>query len=267
MKHVPREPKADVNVTPVHPLVDAATLVTGLAAIFVLIAVLLIFLVDIVLLFVSRETEAEFFADFAPADIVEAEEDHRYAGQAEDLLGRLAARWDDAPYHFRLAVSEADEPNAMAFPGGLIVVTTALLDNADSENELAFVLGHEIGHYRNRDHLRMLGRGIALGLLLGVLTGTGQDFGVGIADLTARGFGRQQEADADRFGLTLVQAEYGHVGGALEFFARVGDDTPEFFAYFGTHPAGDERIEALERLAADEGWSVTGRVTPLAAPD
>ena len=53
------------------------------------------------------------------------------------------------------------------------MVSTGLLEQTASENELAFVVGHEIGHFRNRDHLRGLGRGVAFGLVLAALSTSG----------------------------------------------------------------------------------------------
>ena len=109
----------------------------------------------------------------------------------------------------------------MALPGGLIVVTQGLLDQVESENELAFVLGHELGHFRNRDHLRALGRGVVISLFFAVVTGNDvAGLGIKATDLTLRGFSREQETRADEFGLAIVHAEYGHVNQASRLFER-----------------------------------------------
>ena len=68
----------------------------------------------------------------------------------------------------------------MALPGGQIMVFSGLLKKVNLENELAMVLGHELGHYAHRDHLRGMGRG--LGVTLGLAMLFGQDSAVaGIA--------------------------------------------------------------------------------------
>ncbi len=268
MKFVARKPREGINVSDTHPLAEAGILIVAVSAIFALIALLLIFLVDIVLLFVSAETEARLFASWVPEDLVTVEENDARQEDLAALLERLAARWPDSPYTYRLEVSQSDAANAMAFPGGLIVVTSGLIDRAETENELAFVLGHELGHFRNRDHIRMLGRGVALGIVLGALISGdgGANLGLTVADLTALGFSREQEADADEFGLSLVQEEYGHVGGSWRFFERLldeGDAPSRFLAYLNTHPATERRIEAIRDYAKKRGWPLSGPTTPL----
>jgi predicted Zn-dependent protease len=159
----------------------------------------------------------------------------------------------------------------VAFPGGLVAVTSGLLDQVESENELAFVLGHEIGHFRNRDHLRGIGRGMAFALVMGVLGLGGHGGAANLASLSgqlaARGFDRDQEADADRFGLELVEQEYGHVAGALDFFERLPDPEAsmgkEIVQYLATHPLSEDRIEALHALSLERGWSESGTVVPI----
>ena len=72
----------------------------------------------------------------------------------QTLLDRVALHWPESPYAFHAVVWEASQPNAFALPGGWVAVTTGLLEGAGSENELAFVLGHELGHFRG--HVRPL---------------------------------------------------------------------------------------------------------------
>ena len=184
------------------------------------------------------------------------------------VVERLAARWPDAPYSsFQVEVLESENLNAGALPGGLVVVTTRLLDEVETENELAFVLGHELGHFRGRHHLRRLGRAAAWGLVLGVLGGSGNpvpSVASLVGELTTRGFDRDQEREADRFGLQLAQAEYGHVGEAAGFLERLEDESL-LVAYVSTHPASTERIEELQDHAREQGWPLTGPSAPLPA--
>jgi predicted Zn-dependent protease len=160
--------------------------------------------------------------------------------------------------------------NAAALPGGSVLVTTGLLDAVASENELAFVLAHELGHFAGRHHLRRLGRRAVYGLALAALTGSGGaagDLGALTGELTSRGFDRDQEREADAFGLGLLAAEYGHVDGASELFDHLGAGTPQVeqvVAYFSTHPAGRDRIDALLAEATKQGWSSAGELRPLA---
>ena len=69
MKFVPRQPREGINVSDTHPLVEAGTLVVGLTAIFLLIVVVLILLIDVALYFVPPEKEAALFRNWLPDDL------------------------------------------------------------------------------------------------------------------------------------------------------------------------------------------------------
>lgn len=267
MKYVAKKPEEGINVSDTHPLVEAGTLVVGLGLIFIGIVVVLVFLVEIALYFVPVEKEAALFEDWLPEDLVTVAPDDERLDSTQILVDRLASHWGDSPYTFRLEINDSPAANAMALPGGLIVVTTGLLDEVESENELAFVLGHELGHFKNRDHLRALGRGAVLSLVIVVTTGRDvSNFGLNIADLTLRSFSRGQEADADEFGLELVYTNYGHVDEAWRLFERWDERTDGsggVASYFSTHPQPGDRIENLENMAEEQGWPTAGDVTPL----
>jgi beta-barrel assembly-enhancing protease len=269
----PKLPAEGFNTTDENPLREFALLVAGvIGAVLALIAIAAL-TIDRIVPLVSPGLEARWFGGFAEA--VAAEEDPRVA-PLQALLDRLVSHWNDAPYPFRGGVLDEPDPNALALPGGAILVTTGLLDQVASENELALVLGHELGHFRARDHLRGLGRGLAAQLVLGALGGSGEIVS-GLSSfagaLAQRGFDRRQESQADAFGLSLVHAEYGHVAGARDFFARVARsqrDAPatgrRMARYLDTHPLHEDRADALVAEAAAHGWATEGPLTPWIRP-
>lgn len=267
MKYIARKPREGTNVSDVHPLAEAATLVVGLTMLFVAIALLLIFLIEVVLYFVPAETEARIFADWMPEDLVVAAPTNQRRQSLQALVDRLSSHWADAPYDFRVEIDDAEMANAMAMPGGLVVVTQGLLDQVESENELAFVLGHELGHFRNRDHLRALGRGAVISLFFVVITGSDvAGLGIKATDLTLRGFSREQETKADEFGLAVVHAEYGHVNQASRLFERWDDkqgSASALVSYLSTHPQPGDRVQRLQEIAARDGWPTEGEITEL----
>lgn len=267
MRFVAKQPKEGINVSDTHPLVEASALVAGLTAIFVVIALLLIFLIEVTLYFVSAEDEADMFADWLPVDLVTVSHTDERLLETQLLVDRLAGHWPETSYKFRVEIDDSEQANAMALPGGLIIVTQGLLDQVESENELAFVLGHELGHFKNRDHLRALGRGVALSVFFAVVTGNDvAGIGIKAADVTLRGFSRQQETKADDFGLAMVYAEYGHVNEAWRLFERwdvVDNSFIDLVTYLSTHPETADRIEDMRAHAQREGWNTDGEVTPL----
>lgn len=267
MRFVPHQPREGINVSDTHPLVEAGTLIVGLTVIFAVIALVLVFLIEIALFFVPVEKEVALFEDWLPEDLVTVSPNDERLNQTQLLVDRLVFHWGDAPYEFRVEIDDSDVANAMALPGGLIVVTEGLLDKVESENELAFVLGHELGHFKNRDHVRALGRGIVLSMFFAVALGSDESgLGIRVADLALRGFSRKQESSADEFGLELVYTHYGHVNEAWRLFERWDeDDRPlvEIASYTSTHPDPGDRVENLKALAQRHGWSVAGPLYEL----
>ena len=158
-------------------------------------------------------------------------------------------------------------PNAAIIPGGHIIVTTALLEEAESENELAFVLAHELGHHIAQDPLKGLGRSLVLVTVASALGfGTGNTDVVNLTGSFANlHYSRQQESAADVYALSKIISFYGHGGASLDFFKRMQaknkDLGGKFSAYFSTHPLTEERIELLHQVATDKGWQMTGEVT------
>lgn len=268
MRFIARLPREGINVSHEHPLVDALTLTLGLAAILVVVVAVFMFFVDIVIFFVSPRTEARVFSKWPVADLVAPDYEHEDAAVLQRLVDRLANHAEQAGTTFRVGISEQSEPSALARPGGYIVVTRGLPDQAESENELAFVLAHEIAHFEHRDHLRQLGRGVALGLILAIVSG--HDGGLvsnGVVNVTAMSFGRKQESAADSRALELVFAEYGHVDQSWRFFERMGATGLPFEkvgGYFATHPSFGDRVARLKLQATANGWPLTGTVIPLA---
>jgi len=267
MRFVAKQPKEGINVSDTHPLVEASALVAGLAAIFAVIALLLVFLIEVALYFVSAEDEANLFAGWLPDDLTTVSHTDDRLLETQLLVDRLAGYWPEISYKFRVEIDDSEQANAMALPGGLIIVTQGLLDQVESENELAFVLGHELGHFKNRDHLRALGRGVVLSVFFAVVTGNDvAGIGIKAADLTLRGFSRQQETNADEFGLAIVHSEYGHVNEAWRLFERwkvVDNSFIDLVTYLSTHPESGDRIEDMRAHAEREGWKTEGEITPL----
>ena len=268
MEFIPRKPREGINVSKEHPLIEASTLVVALSLIFAVIAAALIFAVEIALYFIPEEKEADLFENWLPEDIITVAPDDSRLDKLETMLWRLSRHYPESPYDFRIEIDDSENMNAMALPGGLIVVTAGLLDEIETENELAFIIGHEMGHFKNRDHMRALGRGVVISLVFIAMSGSGaaSDLGASITDLALRGFSRGQESSADEFGLGLVQQEYGHVADSWRFFERMDEIDGEFLellTYLSTHPSPDDRVAALIEQAGQNGWSISGEITAI----
>ncbi|GAB4558484.1 MAG: hypothetical protein Tsb0017_13980 [Geothermobacteraceae bacterium] len=258
MKFTPRLPHTNVNVSKSHPLVELLWLGGGLILICLLIFGLLGWSVDLVVDHLPWTME-EAIGDLARKN--------HAAGACEPLQERVDALVATLPadsplrrHHFRVELVPTEEVNALALPGNVIMVFSGLLKQVESENELAMVLAHELGHFAHRDHLRGLGRGLVLTLASVVLFGRDSGVTDAVAGLllpVQAGYSRRQEAAADAFALNLLVARYGHAGGATDFFARLQKlkhrQPPRLLA---SHPFPEERVADLEAAINTQGHAV-----------
>jgi predicted Zn-dependent protease len=160
------------------------------------------------------------------------------------------------------------EPNAFALPGGYIYVSRGLLAIANSEAELANVIGHEIGHVAARHaaqrQTQQAGAGLAtLGaVLVGAVLGggAGAELGGQVAQVAGAGliasYGRDQERQSDEVGQTLTAESGWDPAGMPDFLSTLGRDSrlradgqdrrPSFL---DSHPMTEERVETTEARA------------------
>lgn len=153
-----------------------------------------------------------------------------------------------------------DTVNALALPGDRIIIYSGLLKQAQSENELMMVLGHELGHFAHKDHLRSLGRSVltqvAIAYFLGDTGWIQSTAASAIAAISSAQYSQLQESQADEVGLTLLQKTYGHVAGATDFFARLSQKQKLDIDFLATHPAPGRRVKELQRLIEQRGYQV-----------
>lgn len=167
---------------------------------------------------------------------------------------------------YRVLYIPEDTVNALAIPGDRIIIYQGLLGQMESENELMMVLGHELGHFAHRDHLRSLGRGLVLRLALATILGDGGWFqsiaASGVTALSNARFSQQQEYQADIMGLDLLYAVYGQVAGATDFFQRLSQQQGVEIEFLATHPTSQKRVRQLDQLIDQRSYPQTER-SPL----
>lgn len=156
--------------------------------------------------------------------------------------------------------------NALALPGDAIVIYAGLVQKAASENELMMVLGHELGHFAHRDHLRSLGRTLLLKIGISYFFGDAgwlqSTAAAGVEAISKSRYSQSQESEADEFGLMLLQKTYGHVAGATDFFARLSQQRGSNLAFLSTHPAPSDRVTKLQSLIKEKKYAL-GERSPL----
>ena len=274
MKYVPREIVDEVNVTPVHPLVNFGYLIGTVVAAAVTVYVGLGVAGAQIAARLGPEAEERigemiFENVFSSMPLIDEGAEFEYV---QDLAESLRSEALKQRPELKLYILDEPLPNAMVSAGGHVFVTQGLLNEVESENELAFVLAHELGHYENRDNLRSLGRSLVFLSLNSTLAASGVQLpplltgSMSLADLH---YSRDQEQKADVYALEMMHERYGHVDHALEFFRRLNEQELDlgaanrFLEWQSTHPLTESRIEYLEALASKRGWALEGEATAL----
>ena len=184
-----------------------------------------------------------------------------------DLGYRLLAGIDNRVRDYRFFIVRDDSVNAFAVPGGYIGVNRGLIRHARTQHQLASVLAHEIAHVELTHGIDMMKKGeeisnaTILTMLAGLLLGS-VDSQLGSAVLFGGVAGSQQaminytrdnEYEADRVGIDLLQDAQFDAQGMVEFFRIMGDlsGSSELgdIEYLRTHPISNNRVaEAISRV-------------------
>jgi predicted Zn-dependent protease len=165
-------------------------------------------------------------------------------GNSADLSG----------YNWEFVLIQSNEANAWCMPGGKVAVYTGILKYTQNDAGLATVLGHEIAHAiarhaserASQSSLAQLG-----GAVIGGATGSNtlsQLYGLG-GSLALLKYGRNQELEADRLGLTFMAMAGYNPESAIAFWQRMaaakdGQAPPEFMS---THPDDGRRIQDIQK--------------------
>lgn len=267
MRFTPRRVRREVNVSPGHPLQEFFLLAGGILGGVLLLYVGLGMALDRVVPHVDPSLE-DHLGTLILSTMVEESSTSPAQERFQELLDELVSTMEKPDRNYRVHLVPSPEVNALALPGGHIVLLAGLVREASSENELTMILGHELGHFRNRDHLRGLGRGLVLVFLSSLLFGSESSLSravISLLDNVDMRFSRQQELQADAWGLAFVMERYGHAGGATDFFLRLAEKEKgkEPARLFASHPFPEERIEALEEMIRAKGYPVR-EAAPLA---
>ncbi|NIQ01871.1 MAG: M48 family metalloprotease [Nitrospinaceae bacterium] len=214
-------------------------------------------------------------------------EPDRQTRKALDAISkRLLSSVPDQPYHFRIYVHPSGMVNALALPGGTIVVFQGLINATNTPEELAGVLAHEFQHVLHRHSTRGIVRQMAAGMLLSIVVGDSNTVLTTILEtagtLDSLRFSRDLESQADSEGMKMILASRVDPRGMVKVFETLKREEsrhlgkkkkdskdknvpekkpdekdsaeegglPEWMKYLSTHPAGKDRVALLKEMAA-----------------
>ncbi len=273
MQYENRQPDESVNYSIEHPLKEFAWLVFGLLAVVAIGATVIGFFAGEIAARLPYSVEQKFSKDIAKYWQDKPRDEVAEAARAalREIAAKLASHMNlPAGMALQIHYSPDKVTNAFATLGANVVFYRGLIEKFDSEDAVAMVMAHEIAHAKLRHPAASLGRGIAVGLTLSLVSaGVGE--GVAGSALQTAGvlpllkYSRNQESAADAEAMAALAAVYGHIGGARDTFDAFAKLKPEASRVniLRTHPLTSDRIASIERMAAERGWKLDGERKPL----
>lgn len=163
--------------------------------------------------------------------------------------------------NYTLTIVNDPAINAFAVPGGYIFINTGLIDFAQSDGEIAGVIGHEIAHVDRKHTMKSLYRTVGMSALWSLAMHKNDSSykevlnrvaGVSMT-LIQLGYSRGAEFEADAYGVQMMKAAGYSTQELLNFWQRVDaasndNQLPAIFQLFSTHPPIKDRIAAIEQL-------------------
>ena len=198
---------------------------------------------------------------------VEKNPDPRVMALLTDTLRLLKqSKVEETPYNLKVFILPTEQINALALPGGNIIIFEGLLKIADSPEEIAGLLAHEVQHIFLKHSTRGILRNLASGMLLALVRGDANTIMEGVVSIAGQlntlGFSRKMETEADIKGIELMLEAKINPKGMLSIFKKllkeelkleenkknssISKNAKEVFSYLSTHPSAKIRIKELE---------------------
>jgi predicted Zn-dependent protease len=174
------------------------------------------------------------------------------------ITGRLIGALDTTQYRYQFRILDNEQVNAFTIPGGNIYIFSGLISKSDSPEEVAAVLAHEIGHAENRHVVNKIVKEFSIAVVVSILAGGDPGLIVDIIQqVVGSKFDREQEEEADRFALELLERakiDPQHLG---DFFAKLNEEDMSYnknLEILMTHPHNDSRIEKVRSYRSARGF-------------
>ena len=185
-----------------------------------------------------------------------------YVPKVQKIVSKLAT-CADLPYEVKAFVLDDYNVNAMAMPGGVMLITKGLLHKVQSQNALAMVIGHELGHFKHKDNLKSMGKGLVFGLL-GIVLGENYVSLMPTTLMLANNrYSQTQEMAADLFGVDISICAYGTANGATTLFKDMTKDSQAWKYIVADHPDFPVRIKKMNAYIKEKHYDTTMPLTPI----
>jgi len=243
-----------INVTETNPLKELGKVCVQLLLIGVVIYFSIFIGSGIVLATLSPENQVKLekvLSGLSKPPVAKIDDKERLLALRDNIL-KLDKDFPKTA-NLDINVIDAKAMNAFCYPNGNIYITSSLYNRLKTDEQITFLLAHEMGHYKYRDHLQALRRNLANSIVLILLSATGGNdqrvrsmFGgsLNISDLK---YSRKAEERADKYAIKVTTSIYGNADAGVELMEILKEQRgwgPEFLS---THPNIEKRIKYIRK--------------------
>lgn len=190
----------------------------------------------------------------------------------QKITKRLSVASGEKNTNPEIYIFKSKDANAFSLPGQKIAVLSAFLNDAASENEIAAVMAHEMGHMVKRDSLEAFVQSQGIGIIVGLISSSGS-YG-GIAEFASfmqnMNYSRKKEFRADEYGAKLLLKAGYSPEGLSSFLSRMDKGemekflgkSAEYVEFLSTHPDTKERVKRIKTYSKKSTATYTPSLTP-----
>lgn len=246
----------NINVTEKNPLGELFKILSGLAVTLLCVYLFIFAVSGIVLqtLSADKRSDLEEYLTKSHKQIpVEISDKNRK--RIERVKNKILSADPDFPKTSKLEINviKNKDMNAFCYPNGNIDITEPLFNELKTDEELTFIIAHEMAHYKHKDHLMNLRRNIsnAATLIIFSVFNTNSNINTvasGGFELSELSFSRQDETNADKYAINIMNKLYGNAEAGIRVMQILKEKNKFNIEFLSTHPDLDRRIQNIEKM-------------------
>ena len=246
----------DVNVTHNNPLKELFKLLASLALILIGIYGIMFVTTDIIIRVLPIDKQIAL--EDVLANMIH--EDEEWTSEAQEKALKKARNnvlKADPTFpktsNLNMFVIDNDGLNALCYPNGNIYITSGLYNKIKNEEQLTFVIAHEMGHYKHKDHLMQLRRNVAGSTVMFILALVNPNdkeiakIAENIIDWNDLSYSRRVEENADTYAIKIANKLYGDAESGVEVMKILDENHGFDIEFLSTHPNIPKRIENIRK--------------------
>ncbi len=258
MKYSAKLPKEGINTPKENFLLSFFKLIISLFLSIIVFYIIITIIINTTINYLPSSYEKKLVHFIRDHMSIKKYEQDRYL---QSVLNKMQ-KCSKIPYKVKIYKEEKDEINAFALPSGEILITSALLSKMKNENELAFVIGHELGHLKHKDNFKDFTKTLIFSTISLFLGDEYRQILFSTLNITKSRYSQSQELSADQFGIDDVACAYGGVNGVDQFFKNM-KKKDKWRYILSDHPDFQKRIKEMKLHILTKKFNTKNTLFPI----